>query len=176
VALRQDLRRCRRRADGSLQVDEGWRTMPYLADGSTGIGLALDAYLARRPDAELAEARDGIALAARSAFYVQSGLFAGRAGIVLYLARHRPADPAELDRQTRALSWHALPYGGGLAFPGEQLMRLSMDLATGTAGVLLALAAAAGEPAAQLPLLDGTPGPPAPAGAGDTQPLDTGRR
>jgi len=62
---------------------------------------------------------------------------------VLYLARHRPADPAELDRQARALSWHALPYGGGLAFPGEQLMRLSMDLATGTAGVLLALAAAA---------------------------------
>ena len=32
-----------------------------------------------------------------------------------------------------------MPYGGGLAFPGDQLLRLSMDLATGTAGVLLAL-------------------------------------
>jgi len=70
--------------------------MPYLADGSTGIGLALDTYLARRADAELADARDGIALAARSAFYVQPGCSPAR--------RHRavpgpapPADPAELD-------------------------------------------------------------------------------
>jgi hypothetical protein len=186
VALRQDLRRCRRRADGSLQVDEGWRTMPYLADGSTGIGLVLDAYLARRADDELSEPRDGIALAARSAFYVQSGLFAGRAGIVLYLASRRPADDGPTDdgptddghwlrRQARALSWHALPYGGGLAFPGEQLLRLSMDLATGTAGVLLALAAAAGEPA-RLPLLAAAPEPPCGPARVIPNPLMTGRR
>jgi hypothetical protein len=40
------------------------------------------------------------------------------------------------------LAWHALPYEGHLAFPGHRLLRLSMDLATGTAGVLLALGAA----------------------------------
>ncbi|MEV4443640.1 hypothetical protein AB0K09_32555, partial [Streptomyces sp. NPDC049577] len=44
-----------------------------------------------------------------------------------------------------------------LAFPGHQMMRLSMDLATGTAGCLLALASArprpAGERPAQLPFL-----------------------
>ena len=34
TALRQDLRRCREAADGSLQVNEGWRMMPYVADGS----------------------------------------------------------------------------------------------------------------------------------------------
>lgn len=40
TALRQDLRRCIvRDDDGSMQVNEGWRTMPYLADGSVGIGL-----------------------------------------------------------------------------------------------------------------------------------------
>src|SRR5262249_21222907 len=39
TALRQDLRRCIvREGDGSMQVNEGWRTMPYLADGSVGIG------------------------------------------------------------------------------------------------------------------------------------------
>ena len=34
-----------------------------------------------------------------------------------------------------------MPFRGGLAFPGNQLLRLSMDVKTGGAGVLLALAA-----------------------------------
>ncbi|MGK3905414.1 hypothetical protein ABI049_15600, partial [Enterococcus faecium] len=28
-------------ADGSLQIDEGWRAMPYLATGSAGVGIVL---------------------------------------------------------------------------------------------------------------------------------------
>ena len=32
----------------ALEVDEGWRTMPYLGDGSVGIGMVLDDYLAHR--------------------------------------------------------------------------------------------------------------------------------
>ncbi len=35
-----------------------------------------------------------------------------------------------------------MSYQGQLAFPGHQMMRLSMDLGTGTAGCLLALGAA----------------------------------
>jgi hypothetical protein len=145
TALRQDLARCVTREDGALEVDEGWRTMPYLAHGSVGIGLVLDQYLAYRPDPGLGEQSAAILRAARSPFYAQSGLFAGRAGIVAYLATRRawglPAD--ELPDQVRRLGWHALPYKAFVAFPGEQLLRLSMDLATGTAGVLLALAMAA---------------------------------
>lgn len=151
TALRQDLRRCVTRPDGALEVNEGWRTMPYLGEGSLGIGLVLDHYLRHRPDDELRDASAAIARAARSPMYVQPGLFAGRAGVVAYLATGH--DP-ELSAQVRRLAWHALPYGGGLAFPGEQLLRLSMDLATGTAGVLLALAMARREHPASLPLLD----------------------
>ena len=56
-------------------------------------------------------------------------------------------------RHMRLLSWHALPYQGCLAFPGDQLARLSTDLATGAAGILLALhAARTGAP--PLPLLE----------------------
>jgi hypothetical protein len=47
-----------------------------------------------------------------------------------------------LTEQIAALGWYAMAYEGRLAFPGHQMMRLSMDLATGTAGCLLALAAA----------------------------------
>ncbi|MFD0823869.1 lantipeptide synthetase, partial [Micromonospora zhanjiangensis] len=104
--------------------------------------------------------------AARSPLYVQSGLFAGRAGIIAYLANRlrladadrtdsdrTVADRRELDAQVRRLAWHALPYRGHLAFPGEQLLRLSMDLATGTAGVLLALGAARHDEPVRLPFL-----------------------
>ncbi|MEU4213082.1 class III lanthionine synthetase LanKC [Streptomyces sp. NPDC026206] len=148
TALRTDLERCVRTPIGSLDVDEGWRTMPYLGDGSVGIGAVLDDYLTQVPggadDEDLTEARDAILTAARSRFYAQPGLFQGRAGMVWHLSRTAApgVTPEHVAQQISALSWHAMPYRGELAFPGHQMMRLSMDLATGTAGCLLALAAA----------------------------------
>jgi hypothetical protein len=40
-----------------------------------------------------------------------------------------------------------------LAFPGEELLRMSMDLSTGTAGILLALGAALHDEPVGLPFL-----------------------
>lgn len=178
VALRQDLHRCVLRDSGVLEVNEGWRTMPYLDGGSIGIGLVLDEYLRRRHDEQFAQASRGAVAAAQAEMYIMPGLFTGRAGILLYLAGRSPApatDP-QVARQVRNLAWHALPYGGGLAFPGEGLLRLSMDLATGTAGVLLALGAALHDAPAPAPLLTmnrdtptgvpAVPPAPAPTGAG----------
>ncbi|GAA5199249.1 hypothetical protein GCM10023322_74480 [Rugosimonospora acidiphila] len=170
VALRQDLRRCVVRGNGVLEVNEGWRTLPYLAAGSVGVGIALGEYLARRFDERFDRASRSILGAARSPLYVQPGIFGGRAGILLYLTGRAAApgtDPDVYDQLDR-LSWHALPYAGGLAFPGDQLLRLSMDLATGTAGVLLAAGAALHGQPVHLPLLPraGWPGPQAPAPTG----------
>lgn len=78
TALRQDLRRCVVRDDGRMEVNEGWRTMPYLADGSVGIGLVLDQYLAHRSDDQFGDASGRIRRAARSPFYIVPGLFHGR--------------------------------------------------------------------------------------------------
>lgn len=169
-ALREDLRRCVFRENGTLEVAEGWRTMPYLDVGSVGIGLVLDQYLARRHDERFAEASRGVNAAAQAEMYILPGLFSGRAGILLYLAG-TSADPATdpaVARQVRGLAWHALPYGGGVAFPGTGLLRLSMDLATGTAGVLLALGAALHDAPVHAPLLApaGAAKTPAPVGAG----------
>jgi tRNA A-37 threonylcarbamoyl transferase component Bud32 len=177
IALRQDLRRCVTRDTGVLHVNEGWRTLPYLEAGSVGIGLVLDEYLARRDDDEFAEAVPGIELAAQSTMYILPGLFSGRAGILLYLATHGAEGGADrnLAMQIRNLGWHAMPYGDGFAFPGTAMMRLSMDLATGTAGVLLAVGAALhGEPV-HAPLLHPSarrtaPQSPAPTGAGHVTP------
>jgi hypothetical protein len=158
VALRRDLACCTVREGGALEVDEGWRTMPYVGDGSVGVGLVLDDYLGHAPDAaeELGAARAGIVTAATCRFYAQPGLFQGRAGMILHLARTSApeADRARLAGQIAGLGWSAMTYQGQLAFPGHQMMRLSMDLATGTAGCLLALGAAVGNaPDAHLPFL-----------------------
>jgi len=86
--------------------------------------------------------------------------------VILYRCEGRtpgaPVDPGTAD-QIRSLSWHALEHNGALAIPGDQLHRLSMDLATGSAGVLLALGAALAEHPVHLPFL----GPAKPAGPSD---------
>ena len=169
LALRHDLHRCITRENGVLEVNEGWRTMPYLDGGSVGIGMVLDEYLGRREDEQFAEASRGARRAAESTMYILPGLFTGRAGILLYLAGKAPVSHPDVVRQVRNLSWHALPFGGGTAFPGTGLLRLSMDLATGTAGVLLALGAALHDEPVRAPLLgpaESFPKTPAPSGAG----------
>ena len=167
TAIRKDLRRCVVRDNGTMEINEGWRTMPYLATGSAGVGLAIDEYLARRPDEQFAEALTHIELACRSTMYILPGLFTGRAGMLLYLAGRAPdavTNPL-VEKHIRSLAWHVLPFADGLAFPGTALLRLSMDLATGTAGVLLALGAVMHDAPVALPLLAPTRTP-APAGVG----------
>ncbi|MFE1942467.1 class III lanthionine synthetase LanKC [Streptomyces massasporeus] len=157
TALRQDLRRCVTRDDGALHVNEGWRSLPYLAEGSAGVAVVLDLLRRYRDDDRLQAAAAGALISSSSQFYVQSGLFNGRAGIISHLAAVSPERTPSKDplvaAQIDALSWHALEYQGHLAFPGEQLLRLSMDLATGSAGVLLALGSALHTEPVHLPFL-----------------------
>jgi hypothetical protein len=152
TALRQDLRRCVTTPDGMTQVNQGWRTLPYLEEGSAGIALVLERYLRHRPDDELAAALAGLRRVTHCSYYVQPGLFMGRAGLLLTAAAL--AEPRDtLDDLVNGLGWHAMPFAGGLTYPGNQLLRLSMDLATGSAGVLLALGAALHEQPVSLPFL-----------------------
>ncbi|MEV6505399.1 class III lanthionine synthetase LanKC [Streptomyces sp. NPDC051642] len=159
TALRRDLECCVVQRGGGLEVDEGWRTLPYLGDGSVGVGMVLDDLLAQvgAETGEFERARAGILTAATSRFYAQPGLFQGRAGMILHLARTTApgADARRLAEQVAGLGWFAMSYEGQLAFPGHQMMRLSMDLGTGTAGCLLALGAAFGDagPMPGLPFL-----------------------
>jgi hypothetical protein len=177
-ALRLDLRRCRPASDGALKVDEGHRLMPYLGAGSAGIGMVTRRFLLECQDPEIAAADAAIALAARSGYYGQAGLFAGRAGMLLYLADRAagagqsPALDSDVIAQLARLGWHAMSYRGQLAFPGDQLLRLSMDLATGSAGCLLAIAAAVGVEGAHLPFLAPRD---TPVAAADRAALELGR-
>jgi tRNA A-37 threonylcarbamoyl transferase component Bud32 len=161
-AVAADLAGCVTDRHGALQVnDNGWRTLPYLGGGSAGIGMVIDQFTAHRGNEAFSDAAHGIRLAADSGFYAQAGLFHGRAGMISCLASARNAGQAGEDSGRAAaraigthvdrLAWHAVRYGGGLAFSGDMLLRLSMDLGTGTAGVLLGTAAALAPQGAVLP-------------------------
>jgi hypothetical protein len=122
------------------------RLVPYLDMGGIGTGLVA----AEHPDARQSpRLRDAIEAANRCCLpelVLAPGLFEGRASMILYLALREAAAGDELsgcaDRHLRLLSWHAVGYQGHHAFPGRRLHRLSTDLATGSAGVLLAVHAA----------------------------------
>ncbi|WHT18323.1 class III lanthionine synthetase LanKC [Crossiella sp. CA-258035] len=146
TALHRDLQHAELTAAGALHVRAGRKLLPYLAAGTAGIAIAMAELLRRRPDPVFLGALPSVRRALEAEFTVHSGLFTGRAGLVCALAALRglpEVDAGQLDaalhRHVSRLAWHAVPHGGGLAFPGDALLRLSHDLATGSAGVLLAL-------------------------------------
>ncbi|WP_136518002.1 MULTISPECIES: class III lanthionine synthetase LanKC [Cellulomonas] len=140
-ALEQDLALCVPCADDSLQLNEGWRTLPYVASGSTGVGLVLLRALEHVERPGWAEALAGIERAVRPDFVVQSNLLNGRAGFVTFLGRLLDAGRAsaraadDLARHVDQLGTYAVVHRTGVHFPGEQVMRLSTDWGSGSAGV-----------------------------------------
>jgi len=153
LALDADLARCATGPDGTVQFDEGWRMLPYVGTGSAGVGLVLRQYLAHRPASALADQLDGIVRAASTDVVIQCGVLNGRAGLILFLDGDRPAHADAVRRHVERLAWHVAPYAGHVAVVGDQLARLSMDLGTGAAGVLLAIGATTSEQPLGLPFM-----------------------
>lgn len=151
-------------AERALRWDLGRCVHPYLDRGGVGVLWVLGEFLHYRPDPKLSAARGRLERAARSHFFERPGLFGGRAGIIAYLCRERAGgwgheDP-DTARQLVALAKQAIAGGpeieGVLAVSGEAMPRLSVDLATGMAGVLLAAGAALHNEPVGLPFLGGT--------------------
>lgn len=145
-ALDYDLHSLRPGRDGSLQVDEGWRLLPYLGSGSAGIGLVLAQLLMHLPGhSRYLELLDGIAKAATAPFTAQSGLLEGRAGLIQFLlglertGLATPDTSDALHRHVGALDLHTIRRGNRVRFAGNGVLRASCDLATGAAGVLATL-------------------------------------
>ncbi|GAA1205179.1 class III lanthionine synthetase LanKC [Prauserella alba] len=158
AAVRRDLRLCVADEDGTWQVDGGFRRLPYLDVGSAGIALVVDDILRRVDDGELEAALGPLAAGCHSDFVMDANLFHGRAGLMGVNARLDRGRTGTIDsRQTEShlerLSWHALAYRGHVSFPGDGCSRLSMDFATGNAGVLVAAASVADENVPLLPFL-----------------------
>ena len=143
-ALRRDLADCTYTVNDTLETNEGYRTLPYLEVGTAGIGMVLTEFLKHRDDDQFRAADAGIDRAMSYEFYVMGTLFAGRAGVLTSLCHRQayaptPSVEARIEHLLSDFNQQALPYQGHVAFQGNQALRLSMDVATGSAGVLLAL-------------------------------------
>jgi hypothetical protein len=124
--------------DGTVQLKAGHKHLLYVDGGSGGVALVANEYLRHRADDELAAFVRAVRRGCAHLLVRQPGLFQGRSGLLAILARiGGPRD--EVLAQVRRLAWHAVYRDGALLVPGHRLCRFSADLATGSAGVLLAL-------------------------------------
>ncbi|MBM7439056.1 class III lanthionine synthetase LanKC [Streptomyces sp. HB132] len=126
---------------GTVQVKDGRRHLLYLDQGSSGVALAYQAYTARygedSPDGLIPGVRRGCV----TEFVREPGLFTGRAGLAAAAAQLTPGIRTAPDvlASVRNLTWHLVADEDRLLVPGATLRRFSADLATGAAGLLLAL-------------------------------------
>ncbi|MET9913379.1 class III lanthionine synthetase LanKC [Streptomyces sp. NPDC006476] len=140
AALEWDLGHCVTMPDGTVQAKYGHRHLAYLEGGSGGMALVAREYLAHADDPTLMTFTASVRPVCASEFVREPGLFKGRAGLIAILSLlSEPGQEEQALEPIRRLSWHAVRKDGGLFFPGAGLMRLSADLATGSAGILLAL-------------------------------------
>ncbi|MDG6101865.1 class III lanthionine synthetase LanKC [Dactylosporangium aurantiacum] len=163
AALRLDLASCTDDQRGNPQVADGSRLLLYIDEGSAGLAVAAHALLRHGEEPWLRSLIDGVGRALGAEFTMLPGLFHGRAGLLAAAAlldgTARPGTARHVAGHIERLSWHAFAHHGRLAFVGDTLTRLSHDLATGGAGILLAVHAATHGTGVTLPFLP-APAPP----------------
>lgn len=138
--LEWDFERCVTMPDGTMQVKKGHRHLPYLDEGAAGVALVAREYLDHAEDPAAAHFVEAATPCFASSYVREPGLHHGRAGLLAALSMlGGPRYEAALLTSIGNLSWHAVPKDDGLYLQGAGLLRLSADLATGSAGLLLAL-------------------------------------
>ncbi|MFJ8439522.1 class III lanthionine synthetase LanKC [Kitasatospora griseola] len=116
----------------------------YWDEGTAGVSVAVVRYLAARPDAELAAVADDLLRDAARRYAVFPHLAHGLAGFgnVLLDAGELLGEQRWLDEARRVadgILLSRIEHPDGIGFPGEQALRESCDLATGSIGIALFL-------------------------------------
>ncbi|MFF2522159.1 class III lanthionine synthetase LanKC [Streptomyces liangshanensis] len=142
--LDADLRALGWAVDGAEGWTEGaFGARPTFAAGSGGTALVLREYLDLRDEQRYALACETVLRTALDCVPHTAGLFHGFAGVLLAATRLAgPADAAEVERCAATVGLYQVAHEGRPAFLGLENVRLTTDMATGAAGVLLARTAA----------------------------------
>jgi hypothetical protein len=148
-AIALDLQNMITAPDGSLQGNDGHRMMPYVADGSAGLGLALSEIPARYRREGDDDILRSVYAACRARVSVSGGLFHGRLGLLLTMTvvgRHVGLEPQGMLHEQLPLLKPFLfsveGEGEGARYvTADDNRRLSLDLAQGASGWLVALRA-----------------------------------
>ena len=128
---------------GTLQSAQGHRQLPYLSMGSAGFGEVLpkiprDAVDGAVIDAvpQLLKATIATVCVCPGLFNGYSGLALGRSGMQTFLELET-YDPRDLSDVLKAFAMQTAD--GAALFAGDSGLRLTADVASGSAGILLAL-------------------------------------
>lgn len=121
------------------------RRMPYLYSGSAGVLHTAARYARDTEDERVVAAVPRLVRALSTDYTGMSGLGQGLSGLVLALSDHAEVAGAADSRRlavtaARGLFAHVVPHPTGTRLLGDQTLRFSADLWSGSAGVLLALA------------------------------------
>jgi serine/threonine protein kinase len=144
--LEYDLNKARRSRDGALTWTMGSnsRTVtPYWRHGGAGVGVVMLRYYAVTEEARYRALLDDIVLDAERKYTIFPGRFFGLAGagdFLLDMDACFPEDGSYREGARKVASGVTLfrvDRPTGTAFPGEDLLRLSCDYGTGSAGICL---------------------------------------
>ncbi|MBP2471665.1 hypothetical protein JOF53_000537 [Crossiella equi] len=138
--LRAELAGCVWDDQGACYADRDDKRVAHLFAGTAGIALVLTEFLRHHEADGFRDAVAAMVLGMQPRACVNGGLFEGRAGLMAALRVCDPGNTAAISEHVRRLGQHALHHEEhGLLFAGQLAMRASVDLATGSAGVLTAL-------------------------------------
>jgi hypothetical protein len=117
------------------------RIMPYLYSGTAGVGIVASRFLAATGDERLAKTMPRLLAGVGNPFTYYGGLYAGMAGLGLFLHDHArrhqdEAAAAAAMRVAKRMFFYTVPHRTGSWVMGEYGLRMSGDLWFGSAGVL----------------------------------------
>lgn len=128
---------------GMMQYSQGFRILPYLSMGSVGLGILISSN-ADIVDDQYMEILESLYKTVKTNFCISPGLFNGYAGLKLgqSIMNENLKEDSTLDIINSAysgISQHLIKFGNGSCVAGDSGMRLTTDIASGFAGVILAL-------------------------------------
>jgi serine/threonine protein kinase len=152
--LHEELDRAITLSDGSLSFADNAvtrRAMPYLSVGAAGVGMVLSRYVASGGCERFREALPLVVKGTSASTWTEeAGLYEGLAGLAWFHADYAGTDchadddrvmaaRATAQRTALGLLKYAVPHTCGVRFLGSGSQRFCSDLASGSAGVLLAV-------------------------------------
>ncbi|MFB7155430.1 class III lanthionine synthetase LanKC [Lysinibacillus sp. NPDC056232] len=143
-ALEKDTSICIMDNSGTYQVNdkENTRFIPYLAGGSAGVGLSMIELRHLLKDPRWETELRGIGEVASSKCFYGSGLFRGLGGMIITantIDIELQTGGRFLDKTLNTLNLYVLSDNDKYFMPGDYCYKLSGDIFSGAAGMLLAL-------------------------------------
>jgi non-specific serine/threonine protein kinase len=140
--LQKDINNCVRDEDGLLQADDTTRVLPYIAGGSAGIALVIDQIRDIVEPHKFDKDLEDILKLHNTQVCYNGGLFRGYGSFIMLdnlLHCYKPETPDMTDKILNRLNNYTVEDERNLYMVGDYGRRISHDIFTGSAGVLLAL-------------------------------------